>query len=168
MGWVMADRSTVPDQPEEQMQRPSSLQWEAAAVYICASSSLRDASLMPALRHPNPARINKPPPLPHQFSIGGQPALLATKRGGNASAAEKMVLVVQHRSVHVEVPDCPSLRLFTNFSISFWVNPETQSDRPGYQKEVGWPCYLCKTRSWDNGFGFYGVQTPLPPSPAPS
>jgi len=67
-----------------------------------------------------------------------------------------MVLVVEHRSVHVEVPDCPALRLSSSFSVSTWVCLDTLSDAPGYQKEGGWPCILCKTRSWDNGFGFYG------------
>lgn len=67
-----------------------------------------------------------------------------------------MVLVVEHRSVHVEVPDCPALRLSSSFSVSTWVCLDTLSDVPGYQKEGGWPCILCKTRSWDNGFGFYG------------
>ena len=96
-----------------------------------------------------------------------------------------MVLVIDKRTVHVQVPDSPVISFSSskNFSLQIWysceavftcvrvltvsevltgqlvmgrVNPETWSDVPGWQREPGWPALLAKTRSWTDGFGIYG------------
>eukprot|EP00961_Rhodomonas_salina_P122726 1652884-Rhodomonas_salina.2 len=65
-----------------------------------------------------------------------------------------MVFCVNKNSVHVAVPARHvSVKSFT---FQVWANPETWSDRPGYQRESGWPVLISKSQSWFDGFGAYG------------
>eukprot|EP00281_Chroomonas_sp_CCMP1168_P016105 CAMPEP_0206214430 /NCGR_PEP_ID=MMETSP0047_2-20121206/1662_1 /ASSEMBLY_ACC=CAM_ASM_000192 /TAXON_ID=195065 /ORGANISM="Chroomonas mesostigmatica_cf, Strain CCMP1168" /LENGTH=203 /DNA_ID=CAMNT_0053636667 /DNA_START=162 /DNA_END=770 /DNA_ORIENTATION=+ len=68
-----------------------------------------------------------------------------------------MPLSVEKRGVHVEVPDDRLPGLTPTFTLRIWCQPYTMADEPGYQREPGWPALLAKSRTWNNGFGFYGT-----------